>query len=130
MNMTTGTVRVGEPVVIPSRGPTGSFEVVFEDEGDTGYFYALDPSLPAPILDALHVYNVAQVTDAASPLDLQIIWSADGNRAVLLLNRWPHAAFDFALRRGYCRTNFPPSSWSFSGHAWDDAVLAGLWPAA
>jgi len=39
----------------------------------------------------------------------------------LLLNGHPYAAFDFAAKHAYCKSNFPPGSrWSESGHAWDD----------
>ena len=33
-------------------------------------------------------------------------------------------AFDFLVKRAYCRSNFPStSSWSTSGHAWDDSAV-------
>jgi len=56
---------------------------------------------------------------------VQLVWSQDGLKAALLVNRYPHAVFDFAARRGYCRTGFPPpvSDWSGHDHAWDDRVL-------
>jgi hypothetical protein len=58
-----------------------------------------------------------------------ILWSADGMKCVLLINDYPHAVFDFAARRGYCRTNFPNSagdegrSWNTSDHQWKDDVM-------
>jgi hypothetical protein len=44
---------------------------------------------------------------------------------MLTINGRAHAVFDFAAKRGYCRTGFPPPSkrWSAEGHAWDDAAL-------
>jgi len=77
------------------------------------------------ICDALHIYNVKNVTDKHLPSDVQISWSVDGMKVLLLINNYPHAAFDFAQRRGYCRTNFPPPNekWTNQGHEWDDQVL-------
>ena len=36
--------RAGDAVVVESEAPTGGFAVVFEDGGQTGYFYGLDLS--------------------------------------------------------------------------------------
>ena len=120
------TLHVGQPAVYPCNSPANSFSVVFEDDGDTGYLYAYDRSRPeSPILDALHIYNVAAVTDRERPSTLQVAWSDDGLKAVAILNRSPHAVFDFEARRGYCRTNYPPPdpAWTSHGHAWDDAAI-------
>lgn len=102
-------ITVGEPVVVDGPSPLTAFAVVFEDDGETGYFYGLDTSRKEnPILDALHIYNVSNVTDRHIPSKVQIIWSADGLKSALLINRCPHAIFDFQSKRGYCRTGFPP----------------------
>ena len=59
------TIRVGVEIVLESESVGGERGVVFEDDGDTGYFYARDFSNPSPsVVDALHVYDVAAVTDA------------------------------------------------------------------
>lgn len=104
---------------------------MFEDDGETGYFYGLDTRLgDEPILDALHVYNVDGVRDRERPNEVDVVWSEDGLRAALLINGYAHAAFDFGARRGYCRTGFPESSpWSAAGHAWDAAAVDFLGPA-
>jgi len=117
---------VGTGTVVDSWSPQGRYAVVFEDDGETGYFYALGAvGEENPILDALHIYNVDSVADRERPSTLQIVWSADGLKAALVINRYPHAAFDFEARRGYCRTGFPPPNpgWTQHGHEWDDAVL-------
>ncbi|WP_334079059.1 DUF2251 domain-containing protein [Microbulbifer sp. M83] len=117
---------VGEETILESGSPENSFMVVFEDDGDTGYLYGLDRSRNGnPILDALHIYNVANVTDKHLPSAAQIVWSGDGNKALLLINGYPHAAFDFLGKRGYCRTNFPPpdEKWTQYTHEWSDEVL-------
>jgi hypothetical protein len=76
--------------------------------------YGLDQqSAENPIQQALHIYNVQNVTDRAKESTVVLTWSADGQKACLLLNNYPHAVFDFEAKRGYCRTNFPPpGDWS------------------
>jgi hypothetical protein len=107
--------------------------VVFQDDGETGYFYALDlTKSDDQIVDALHIYNVGSVTDRHLPSTLCIIWSEDGTKAALLINGYAHAVFDFSARRGFCRTNFPkfadrsPHGWQSSDHSWSDQAVAWL----
>jgi hypothetical protein len=119
-------ISVGKPVVINGRSPITMFAVVFEDDGTTGYFYGLDASNnDSPVLDALHIYNVANISDRNIPSKVQILWSADGLKSALLINDYPHAVFDFQAKRGYCRTGFPPpsNSWSANGHNWNDSAM-------
>ena len=126
---TEETIRVGEATTITSSSPSTEYQVVFEDDCETGYFYGLDKTrADEPILEALHVYNVSNVVDKDKPSLVQIIWSEDGFKAALLINEFPHAVFDFAAKRAYCRTNFPnlPSSdpdWSTHPKEWNDAAM-------
>lgn len=122
----SGTITVGEPIVIEGPSPGSRFSVVFEDDGATGYLYGLDTArADNPILDALHIYNVEQVADRARPSTVQLIWSRDGLKAALLINKHPHAVFDFEARRGCCRTGYPPpdTRWTRFDHAWDESAL-------
>lgn len=119
---------VGQPTVVEGLSPDGRLLVVFEDDGETGYFYAVDPSCTVQsIQDALHIYNVSNVADKELSSKVEIGWSADSRSAVLLINKHPHAVFDFQFREACCRTGFPPSSpesvWASSGHAWRDEAL-------
>ena len=119
-------ISVGKPVVVDGLSPVTRFAVVFEDDGDTGYFYGLDTTRKDNrILDALHIYDVKGVTDGDVPSVVQIMWSTDGLKSALLINKYPHAIFDFEAKRAYCRTAFPPpiESWSAEGHEWDDKAL-------
>lgn len=122
-------ILVEHEVVIEGPAPEGRFVAIFEDDGETGYFYALDTHVEGnAIQDALHVYNVASIADRAKPSFVKIGWSNDSQKAVLLINDFPHAVFDFSDRRGLCRTGFPPaqpgSAWSTKGHQWDDSAIA------
>jgi hypothetical protein len=121
------TITVGQPTVIKGLSPSAHYGVTFEDNGQTGYFYALDFSrVDNQLVDALHIYNVEQVVDRDKPSVVQLAWSPDGLKAVLLINGHPHAVFDFDARRGYCRTGFPPPPyphWTEHDHAWDDRAV-------
>lgn len=119
---------VGDPIEIEGAAPEGPFAVMFEDDGDTGYFYALDVSQSDDVIrDAVHIYNVGNVTEREKPSVIEIGWSLDSKKAVLLINDYPHAIFDFEARRGYCRTGFPPAAqhkdWSADGHSWNEAAI-------
>ncbi len=122
------TLSVGHALVLQGDSPDGRFGAAFEDDGDTGYFYALDANEPGnPIRDALHIYNAAGVADAHKPSSVKIAWSETTAAVVLLINDYPHAVFDFDRKRGWCRNGFPPfaigGTWSKEGHNWEDAAL-------
>jgi len=126
---TEETISVGQATVISCCSPSTEYEVVFEDDGETGYFYGLDNRRDENrILDAMHIYNVRKVLDKEKRSLVQIVWSEDGLKAALLINEFPHAVFDFAAKRGYCRTNFPNLSssdpdWPSSSKEWKDGVM-------
>ena len=121
-------VLVAEKVFLPGNkttamgaSPKGRYQAVFEDDGETGYFYGLDSnSEKNPIVDALHIYNAKDVTDGNRESIAQIVWSSDGLKVGLYINDYPHAVFDFESKRGYSRTGFPPPAGEFSkeGHGW------------
>jgi hypothetical protein len=77
------------------------------------------------IVDAMHICNAAQVVDRHVPSLVQLVWSRDGLKAALIINKYPHAIFDFEARRGYCRTGFqaPGHNWTEFDHTWDDKAL-------
>lgn len=123
------TLQVGQRTVLESIGPRPPWGAVFEDDGQTGWFYALDRSKAARhrVLDALRVYDVATVRDRTSSYPAAIRWSKNGQKAGLFIEGNAHAVFDFGQRRGYGRTNSPPTSpWSPAGHAWSDSALLGF----
>ncbi|NJK93321.1 MAG: DUF2251 domain-containing protein [Blastochloris sp.] len=113
--------------LVDSESPKGKWIVFFEDDAETAYFYALDAKEKEagrnPILEAMHIYNVKNVTDKDKESVVSIVWSSDGQKACLLINKYPHAVFDFENKRGYCRTNFPePGKWK-PDFKWDDKIL-------
>ena len=122
------TLRVGQPLVLDADSPGGRYATVFEDDGETGVFYAIDTDVEDgnPVQDALLVYVCADVGDADDASTLEIGWSDDGLKALLLINDAPHAAFDFARRQGWCLTALPERAvnraWSTASRQWSEAV--------
>lgn len=103
-------VTVGTPdTFLDSTAAAGTLGVVFEDDGTTGYFYALRPGTENAILDALHVYNVADVEDRQIPVTVQLFWTVTETAAALIINGYCHALYDFQRQAGFCRNAFPPA---------------------
>ena len=119
-------LKVGMPMVVEAPSADGQYSVVFEDDGETGYFYALDFSQTEnPIQEAAHIYDVESVADRDRPSQVRIQWSPDQLKAGLWINGYPHAVFDFANKRGYSRNNFPaPIKWTDHDFTWQDSALA------
>jgi hypothetical protein len=127
------TFKPGDRTSFGSDSFTHPNSAFFEDDGKAGYFYAMDLTrTDNMILDAVHIYNVANVSDREPESSISILWSEDGMKCVLLINDYPHAAFDFSTRRGYCRTNFPnfpetsSGCWDSSDHHWSDEAITWL----
>ena len=118
--------RPGTDTWIASDSPSSPFSGVFEDDGAAAYFYAYDRGVPGgAILDAVHIYDVANVADADRDSEAEVVWSADGLKAGLRINGHVHAVLDFESRRGYCRSNFPPpgGEWAAPERApWSDQL--------
>ena len=95
---------VGMPEVLQSFFEYVPYGVVFEDDGDTGYFYATSKD---GILDALHIYNVEDVSDKHIPNHVLILWDDACTLAALCINDYIHAVYDFVAQAGYCRNGFP-----------------------
>ncbi|MEY2538610.1 MAG: hypothetical protein QOG67_2350 [Verrucomicrobiota bacterium] len=110
-------ISYGIPVVHASTSPTQVYSVVFEDDGETGYFYARNGE---SIVDAVQIYTTS---DRSGTATLQIAWSDDGLKVVAIIDRRPEAVFDFSARRGYSRANYPQPAKDWTGHEWDDAVI-------
>jgi hypothetical protein len=124
------TFQVGRAFVADADSPVGRYATVFEDDGDTGCFYAVDTDVEEgnPVQDALLVYVVSDVLDADLASTLEIGWSRDGLKALLLINDLPHAAFDFERRQGWCLLGLPEAAvnktWSKAARQWSDDVEA------
>ncbi len=116
---------VGVPDVFGADSPDARYAVIFEDDGRTGYLYAMDQTAVGDqkIQEAMLIYDVATITDRDRPNELILAWTPDSALAVLLINSYPHAVYDFERKRGYCRKNFPtPGKWG-QDFRWDESVL-------
>ena len=119
----------GEEMFIESSSSENKYAVVFEDDGETGYFYALSVNKTDGeqiVLDALHVYEAADIDDDHKSGVARILWSSDWLRCALLINRYCYAVFDFANRGGYCRSAFPPPNdiWTKGERTLTDEMVA------
>ena len=95
---------MGSPTLVDTMSEDGKWYVVFEDDGETGYFYAVDCSGEAQtIRGALHIYNVRDLPEATSS-SVDIVWSTDDQAVALAIDDVPHAAFDLVGKRATCRT--------------------------
>ena len=108
----------GTDTFIECQSEESNFAVVFEDDTDTGYFYALELNPQTGqqrILDALHIYQVEEEEKPAAGM-LKIIWSTDWLKCALVIDNKCHAVFDFENQAGYNKSEFPPpnETWSKS----------------
>ena len=96
----------GEDVFIESISPENRYGVVFEDDGETAYFYALEMDeggAGMKVLDALHIYE----DQAGEKSRLLIVWSKDWMKCALVLDGYCQAIFDFEAHGGYSINEFP-----------------------
>lgn len=101
----------GEDTFIESVSSENNYAVVFEDDTETGYFYAIELNKETgeqQVLDAVHIYEVEAIDAAKKAGQIKILWSTDWVRCALLINNYCQAIFDFANHGGYCRNAFPP----------------------
>ena len=122
----------GEDLFIESFAPENHNGVVFEDDGESAYFYAVERDGDGPglrILDALHIhqselpeeFEAAEPTGAIGPSSttdptdipptarpLLIVWSRDWMKCALIIDGYAHALFDFESQGGYNINEFPP----------------------
>jgi hypothetical protein len=122
---------VGTPTIIDSNASEGNFVVVFEDDGETAYFYAAERTggeEDLRILDALHIYNADEISEEEKQAVLKIIWSKDWLKCALVINNYCHAIFDFEHQGGYSRNEFPPPNdiWTKGDRVLTNEKIAAL----
>lgn len=106
----------GEDLFAESFSPESPYGVVFEDDGQTAYFYAVEKDAEGTglrVLDALHIRetggeNAEPLDPAQPPSKLQIVWSRDWMKCALVIDGLCHALFDFIAHGGYNINEFPP----------------------
>jgi len=127
------TFRPGPNVFVVNDSPRGPYSAFFDDDGEAGYFYAVDLACDSLILDVLPVYDLRIARGQKRPSAISIVWSRDGQKCALLINGLPHAAFDFAAQRGYSRSRVASNpdqphhgAWPPTDHTWSDSAVSWL----
>jgi hypothetical protein len=142
----------GSGTFIESYSPENRWGVVFEDDGDTAYFYAMEKDPEGQglrVLDALHIYETAgkparpaakkaqaksakprkvAVAPAPSPSKLIIVWSRDWEKCALVIDGFCHAIYDFKEQGGYSINEFPPpnSFWTKGDRKLTDHLIKSI----
>jgi hypothetical protein len=141
----------GEDLFLESFSPESSYGVVFEDDGDTAYFYAVEKDKEGNglrVLDALHIYEAGDAFAApggpgnednepagasADPVGksrskLMIVWSKDWEKCALVIDGYCHALFDFKTHGGYNINEFPPPNeiWTEGDRKLTDELMRNL----
>ena len=127
------TIVRGQDTFIESFSPENNFGVVFEDDGETAYFYALekDPaSQEQRVLDALHIYETEEGMEEKQ-FSLFMIWSKDWLKCALVIDGICNALFDFENQGGYNLNEFPPPNgiWTRGGRELVKEVIDAAFPA-
>lgn len=108
----------GEDLFVESFSPENKYGVVFEDDGEAAYFYAVEKDKEGAglrVLDALHINETGGEEEEGSPTaapgppsKLLIVWSKDWSKCALVIAGLCHAIFDFKEQSGYNINEFPP----------------------
>jgi hypothetical protein len=121
----------GRDTFFESYAPENNYGVVFEDDEETAYFYAVekakDGEIPQ-ILDALHIYESENFLSETISSKLVIVWSRDWLKSALVLDGLCHAVFDFVKQAGYNINQFPPPNefWTKADRKLTNELIAEL----
>jgi hypothetical protein len=134
----------GQDLFIESFSPESRYGVVFEDDGEAAYFYAVEKDsegMGVRVLDALHIHesgggesegqggdDKGRVDAGAKPSPLKIVWSRDWMKCALVIDGYCHALFDFEAHGGYNINEFPPPNdfWSKGERKLSDELIQKL----
>jgi hypothetical protein len=115
-------VEHGTARTIISTHPDRRYAIIFEDDTETGYVYALDQHRDGdPICDAALIYQGLPDGEFA----LEIFWHPDRATAAISADNTPQCVIDFETQRIWCRSGFPPAdpAWTSNDKAWTDDCL-------
>ena len=120
----------GEDLFIESFAPENHYGVVFEDDGEAAYFYAVEKDEQGAglrILDALHIHEKEEGEESAEK-PLLIVWARDWLKCALVIDGFCHALFDFKEQRGYNINEFPPPNdfWTRGDRKLTDELIRTL----
>jgi hypothetical protein len=104
------------------------YGVVFEDDGQEGYVYAIKED-GSKIFDALKLYDQGDTEKISEGDLLKILWHPKLKKVGVMYHEKIQAIFDIAKKESCSRTGFPlpNASWCKSkNHLWDDSALSGF----
>jgi hypothetical protein len=121
----------GEDLFIESFASEGRYGVVFEDDGEAAYLYAVEKDENGgglSILDALHIYEKRENEEVGEAKPLLIIWARDWMKCALVIDGYCHAIFDFEAHGGYNINEFPPPNdiWTKGDRKLTDELIRSL----
>ncbi|SRR5258708_3937321 len=121
----------GEDLFIESFASENRYGVVFEDDGEAAYFYAVEKDESGAglsILDALHIYEKGENEEVVEARPLLIIWARDWMKCALVIDGYCHALFDFKAQGGYNINEFPPPNdfWTKGDRKLTDELIRSL----
>ena len=138
----------GEETFIESVAAESRNAVVFEDDGETAYYYAMEMDEAGGgmrILDALHIYEVPnegeeekyeeeavlagrEVSKRGMVSKMLFVWSKDWMKCALVLDGYCQAIFDFEAHGGYNINEFPPPNgiWTKSERTLTNELITRL----
>ncbi len=125
------TIILGKDAFVESLSLENNYGVAFESNDETGYFYAIEidnKTKEQRILDALHIYEIEEISKEKKQIDIKIIWTKDWLKAALILDDECHAIFDFEKHGGYNINEFPPpnSFWTKEERKLTDELIQQL----
>jgi hypothetical protein len=121
----------GEDLFMESFSPENRNGVVFEDDGEAAYFYAVEKDedgVGLRILDALHIHEWEEETPKPGLSHVQMIWSRDWMKCALVIDGQCHALFDFEAQGGYNVNQWPPPNaiWTQGDRQLTDELIRRL----
>ncbi len=118
----TESVYLGSSFQIKSERPLGRYEVVFEDDGLTGYFYPLDnEKIGNPIITVFGIYQSDSPDDTS--VKITVLWDDDATKIALLINGVAQAYFNFSQYKGTCKTEFCPLKTDTGFYDWNEHFM-------
>lgn len=96
--------KIGEKAQLQALFEIADYGAVFEDDGDTGYFYLLDED---GVIDALHIYNADEIADRDIPANIVILANESCTIFALAINDVIFAIFDTEKKFGKNLSAFP-----------------------
>lgn len=102
--------KIGNKAQLQALFEVSDYGAVFEDDGETGYFYLVDTNW---VLDALHIYDAMDIQEADIPFDIKILSDENLTIFALSINDTIHALFDRNVKFWKNRNAFPEVYWDF-----------------